>query len=105
MARPVERVTAQKKEEALMSIVAELHEGMIIIINERLYKILSITFGGSAKAERLYHIGMKGIPDGIHSEKTFRGDDKIDAAEIERHVMQYMYTDGNDFFFMNKDTF
>ena len=48
---------------------------------------------------------MRNLLTGNTNEKTFRSGEKFELAEVSRDVMQYTYMDGDDYMFMNMETF
>ena len=48
---------------------------------------------------------LKNIKNGRTIEKTWRGGERMEQAFLERKTMQYLYTDGADYFVMDPETF
>ena len=48
---------------------------------------------------------MKNLITGNLLPKTFKGQEKIEPAEVTNQTVQYLYNDGEKFFFMNPETF
>lgn len=48
---------------------------------------------------------LKNLIDGSVIPKTFKGQDKIERAEVSNKTVQYLYTDGDLFYFMDPATF
>jgi elongation factor P len=48
---------------------------------------------------------LKRIADGAVIDRTFRSSDTIETVRLEEREMQYMYSDGNLFYFMDNETF
>lgn len=45
------------------------------------------------------------LPGGKVLEKTFKGNEQLDSADVTSQAAQYLYNDGSTFFFMNEDSF
>jgi elongation factor P len=45
------------------------------------------------------------IVSGNATEHRFRSEDKVDLADLETHVLKYMYRAGDDFHFMNTENY
>jgi elongation factor P len=45
------------------------------------------------------------VIDGSVIPKTFKGQDKIETAEVSNQTVQYLYNDGADYYFMDPETF
>ena len=48
---------------------------------------------------------IKSLTDGKVLEKTFKGNESIEPADISLQSVQYLYNDGATFFFMNEESF
>lgn len=64
------------------------------------YKQKVMGRGGS-----IVNVRIKSLLDGKVLEKTFKGNDQVDSADVANQTVQYLYSDGSNFFFMNEDTF
>ena len=53
----------------------------------------------------IVNVKLKNLIDGSVIPKTFKGQDKIDRAEVSNKTVQYLYSDGNSFHFMDPETF
>jgi elongation factor P len=53
----------------------------------------------------IVNVRIKSLLDGKVLEKTFKGNEQLDSADVTNQSVQYLYSDGNNFFFMNGDTF
>jgi elongation factor P len=48
---------------------------------------------------------LKSLKTGSIIEHRFRSDDRIEQAYLEKHEVEYLYSDGSDHYFMNTETF
>jgi elongation factor P len=53
----------------------------------------------------IVNVRIKSLIDGKVLEKTFKGNEQLDSADVTGQTVQYLYNDGNTFFFMNEETF
>jgi elongation factor P len=53
----------------------------------------------------IVNVKLKNLIDGSVIPKTFKGQDKIDTAEVSNKTVQYLYNDGETFFFMDPESF
>lgn len=53
----------------------------------------------------IVNVRIKSLLDGKVLEKTFKGNETLDSADVTTQPVQYLYNDGNTFYFMNEDTF
>jgi len=64
------------------------------------YKQKVMGRGGS-----IVNVRIKSLLDGKVLEKTFKGNEQLDSADVTSQTVQYLYSDGSNFFFMNEKTF
>ncbi|MCD4692665.1 MAG: elongation factor P, partial [Calditrichales bacterium] len=48
---------------------------------------------------------MKSIKTGTNAEKRFRSDENVEKADLQTRNMEFLYQDGSDYIFMDKETF
>jgi elongation factor P len=53
----------------------------------------------------IVNVRIKSLLDGKVLEKTFKGNEQLDSADVTSQTVQYLYSDGNTFYFMNNETF
>src|SRR5665213_2503544 len=53
----------------------------------------------------IVNVRIKSLLDGKVLEKTFKGNEQLDSADVSNQTVQYLYNDGSKFFFMNGDSF
>src|SRR3954469_19935725 len=64
------------------------------------YKQKVMGRGGS-----IVNVRIKSLLDGKVLEKTFKGNEQLDSADVTTQTVQYLYSDGPSFYFMNEDSF
>lgn len=57
------------------------------------------------KGQAFNRVKMKNLKTGRSIEKTFKSGEKVDAADVMEMSMQYLYTDGEFYHFMNPETY
>ncbi len=53
----------------------------------------------------IVNVKLKNLLDGSVIPKTFKGQEKIEPAEVNNKVVQYLYRDGEVFYFMDPESF
>src|SRR5690606_34606642 len=53
----------------------------------------------------IVNVRLKNLIDGSVIPKTFKGQERIDSAEVTNRSVQYLYADGDAFHFMDPETF
>ncbi len=83
----------------------DVHDGMLLLIDGKVYKVTSAILKGSAQVHKIMHLGLKSIPEGNFIEKTYNPGDKAEQIVPERAYMQYLYRDGTSYVFMDTTTY
>jgi len=53
----------------------------------------------------MVHAKMVNLITGSQVEHRFRSEDKVERAELDHHPLQYLYRSGDDFTFMNTESY
>ncbi|MEO7364159.1 MAG: elongation factor P, partial [Candidatus Saccharimonadales bacterium] len=53
----------------------------------------------------IVNVRIKSLLDGKVLEKTFKGNEQLESADVSTQGVQYLYNDGSTFYFMNDETF
>lgn len=83
----------------------EIREGTILCIDGKLYKAIGVGFGGTAKFGRVVHVKLQNLSEGTFTEKTFPGSEMLDDIHLDKSDLEYLYRDGDYFYFMNTQTY
>ncbi len=84
---------------------SQLHAGNLILINSEVYKVLSVSLSGSAKAEKQIKVSMKSIPEGKFHQTVFHHHEKIENITPDIKKAQYEYSDDENIYFMDEATY
>ena len=88
-----------------MIAATQLKRGMTIKHNGELYRVFSFQHITPGNWRGMVQTKLKSLKSGSIIEHRFRSEDKVDQAYLETHEMEYLYTDGSDYFFMNTENF
>jgi elongation factor P len=89
-----------------MIIASGLKEGVVLRVDGELYKVLSSEYhAGGGKLGGVTHAKLKNLLTGTLWERRFRPDEKLENVTLDRLPLQFLYRDGEEFFFMNPDSF
>ena len=83
----------------------EFRNGMTIELEGNVYQIVEFQHVKPGKGAAFVRTKLKNIKNGGVVEKTFRPTEKCEAARIDRADMQYLYSDGDLFHFMDVETY
>lgn len=88
-----------------MISAGDFRNGITVQIEGNIYQILEFQHVKPGKGAAFVRTKLKNIINGGVVEKTFRPTEKFPAARIDRVEMQYLYSDGDLFHFMNTETY
>ena len=83
----------------------ELKKGVVIQVDGKPYKVLEYNQKVVGRGGSIVNVKIKNLIDGRVIAKTFKGQEGIESAEVTNQTVQYLYTDGTDFNFMDPNTF
>ena len=83
----------------------DLKKGLKIELDGEPYVIVQFEFVKPGKGQALYKCKLKNMLTGAQFDKTFRSSEKFNKANLEEVEMEYLYSDGDQFCFMNTSTY
>jgi elongation factor P len=83
----------------------DLKKGVVIQIDGKPFKIVEYNQKVVGRGGSIVNVKIKNLIDGSVIPKTFKGQEKIESAEVSTQTVQYLYSDGSSFHFMDPDTF
>ena len=84
---------------------SDLRKGLKIAIDGEPYVITQFEFVKPGKGQALYKCKLKNMLTGSQFDRTFRSGDKFNEANLEELEMEYLYSDGDRYCFMNTATY
>ena len=88
-----------------MISAGDFRNGVTLEIEGNVYQILEFQHVKPGKGAAFVRTKLKTIINGGVVEKTFRPTEKFPQARIDRVEMQYLYSDGDLFHFMNTENY
>jgi len=85
--------------------VTDLKKGTLIKLDGQPWKVIEYNQKQMGRGGSIVNTKIKNMLDGKVIPKTFKGADKIEAADIENRMVQYLYNDGTKAFFMDNVSF
>jgi len=79
----------------------DLRNGMTIEIPEGLFSVVEFQHVKPGKGGAFVRTKLKNVRTGAVIERTFRADERVEQAMVDKREMQYLYRDGNDYVFMD----
>src|SRR5262245_6446718 len=88
-----------------MISATQLRPGMVIKFNNDLYSIFKMEHRTPGNLRGFVQVKMRNFKSGTMIEHRFSSEDRVEKASLEEHEMEYLYDDGEYFYFMNTETF
>lgn len=83
----------------------DLRKGLKIEIDGDPYVIVGFQFVKPGKGRALYKCRLKNMISGTQFDRTYRSGEKFNQADLEEQEMEYLYTDGENYHFMNNSNY
>jgi elongation factor P len=84
---------------------SDFKNGISIEIDGDIYTIIEFQHVKPGKGGAFVRTKLKNLQTGAVLDKTFRAGEKFEQAIIDRKDMQYIYNDGHNYYFMDKDSY
>ncbi len=88
-----------------MISTSNFKRGLTIELNGEIYSIVDFQHVKPGKGGAFVRTKLKNVKTGFVVDKTFRAGEKMEQAIIDRKTMQYLYDDGDNYCFMNKENY
>lgn len=83
----------------------DLKKNTLITLNGQPYKVVEYAQKVMGRGGSIVNVKVKNLITGALLPKTFKGQEKIEPAEVVTRKVQYLYTDGEKYYFMNPENF
>ena len=84
---------------------ADFYNGMVIRYNGELYTVTEFHHVSPGNWRAFVRVNLKSLRTGRVIEQRFRAGEEIDSVRVEHQNWQFLYVDGEDYVFMNTETF
>jgi elongation factor P len=84
---------------------ADFYNGMVIRYNGELYTVTEFHHVSPGNWRAFVRVNLKSLRTGRVIEQRFRAGEEIDSVRVEHQNWQFLYIDGEDYIFMNTETF
>ncbi|MEK9502164.1 elongation factor P [Gaopeijia maritima] len=88
-----------------MASTADFRNGMVLDIDGDLWTITYFQHVKPGKGGAFVRTKLKNVLTGSVVDKTYRAGEKVTSVRLERRPVNYSYTDGQLYFFMDANTF
>jgi elongation factor P len=88
-----------------MISATQLRPGMVIKFNNELYSIFSMVHRTPGNLRGFVQVKMRSLRSGSMTEHRFSSEDRVEKANLDEIEMEYLYDDGEYYYFMNTENF
>lgn len=83
----------------------DLKKNTLITLDGQPYKVVEYSQKVMGRGGSIVNVKVKNLVTGALLPKTFKGQEKIEPAEVTNRKVQYLYHDDDKFYFMDPETF
>ena len=85
--------------------IAGVHRNSKLIIDGALYNVEEAEFTKPGKGRSVYRLRLKNLRDGSVIDRTYRSGEKVEEVSLSTQDEQYLYHEGDQYYFMDTKTF
>lgn len=82
-----------------------LRKGTTFVEDDELFKVLDYSHHKMARGGATIRVKVKNLRSGSTIEKTYNGGERIKDVQLEHREAEYLYNDGNMYYFMDTETY
>src|SRR5271165_7237772 len=83
----------------------QMRPGMVVKFNNDLFSVFSVNHRTPGNLRGFVQVKMRNLRSGTMMEHRFSSEDRIERAALDEQEMEYLYDDGEYYYFMNTETF
>ncbi|HLU45854.1 MAG TPA: elongation factor P [Natronosporangium sp.] len=88
-----------------MATTNDLKNGMVLNLDGELWTVVEFLHVKPGKGGAFVRTTLKNVRSGKVVDRTFNAGTKVDTATVDKRNMQYLYADGEDYVFMDLETY
>jgi elongation factor P len=88
-----------------MATTNDLKNGMVLNLDGELWSVVEFLHVKPGKGGAFVRTKLKNVRSGKVVDRTFNAGTKVDTATVDKRNMQYLYADGEDYVFMDLETY
>jgi elongation factor P len=83
----------------------DLKKGAVVQIDGKPFRVTDYNQKVVGRGGSIVNVKLKNLVDGSVIPKTFKGQERIETADVSSRSVQYLYSDATDYHFMDPETF
>jgi elongation factor P len=85
--------------------ITDLKKGTIFQLDGQPFRVVSYSQKVMGRGGSIVNVRIKSLLDGKVQDKTFKGNEAVETADITNQNVQYLYNDGTKYYFMDNETY
>lgn len=90
---------------AKMISVTQLRKGVTFLLDDQIYRVLEYDHYKPGRGAAFVRTKLRNLRTGATVNRTFLSGDRVQEVRLEHQTVQYLYNDGELYYFMNTETF
>ena len=82
-----------------------LKKGMLVKMDQDLFRVLELQHVTPGNLRGFVRVKLRNIRNGTLSDQKLRSEDSVERATLDEREMQYLYQDGDDYYFMDTSSY
>ncbi|MBI5504401.1 MAG: elongation factor P [Deltaproteobacteria bacterium] len=84
---------------------SDIRRGNVIMFNGAPHRVLEFQHRTPGNLRAFVQAKLRNLKSGLATEARFSSTENIERVQLEQHMMQYLYKEGDTFHFMNTETY
>lgn len=85
--------------------ITNLKKGTVFQLEGVPYRVIEYGQKVMGRGGSIVNVKIKSLVDGRVLDKTFKGSDSVESADVNNKSVQYLYSDGQTYFFMDENSY
>ena len=85
--------------------VTEMRKGTIVELDGELYRVLEYQHHKPGRGNAIIRTKLRNLRSGATIDRTFTSGERVQDVRLDHHTVQYLYHDGDLYYFMDMETF
>lgn len=85
--------------------IGDVHKNTKLLIDGILYNVEEAEFVKPGKGRAIYRLKLRNLLDGSTADRTYHSGERVEEAHTTSEEEQYLYKEGENYVFMNTETF
>lgn len=83
----------------------ELKKGVVVQVDGKPFKVIDYNQKVMGRGGSIVNVRLKNLIDGSVVPKTYKGQERIESADVNNQAVQFLYSDSANFHFMDPNSF